>query len=546
MDEYITLTDTPECDLVESYTNEYCYIQEGEFINSVIGKDKQESMIKKILLFLPRLIATTVRFILTKIANTALGSKIKLLQKWCNTQNETPTDDFDDTLDYDYSDDWDEEDRLAAEELTEESYVIESNFNKTLPWDPSFNYSYDNVVNIGSFKKINKLSVDFVNLCNEVPPTVDTLVALSLTITKVMDQVYEDAKKNGAVDLMNQQRLNDTRNRVKSHMMNTSNMNGLDSKQQNELIKNRVKNMSVNRGSFRSTPNQNRTPGMDMKILGGYANPFDPKWGKYFLNANVKPYDVQRECTKIEKIIGAHTIKVSKLYEELNKVIPTINKNNLKVSKSHVMAINPNKKDVTDAMQYINSIRQNMLHSAKSLDIAAKRLEQMNPQRYRNSVMDVSYLIKHYTMMYNDCTKLSTISKIIVNHLVDTINKIIEITGNSENVIQKRADIHVKDDNDSRRDRLSRLRARRDQLYQSLQYTNNRDAQNKIRNEIDRINNTIRKIQRNTWFERRKDSYTQNIRNSNDPYGTNRLRTELESFHDDFDENESVTVEYMI
>lgn len=544
MDEYITLTDTPECDLVESYTNEYCYIQEGEFINSVIGKDKQESMIKKILLFLPRLIATTVRFILTKIANTTLGSKIKLLQKWCNTPDSNTSnssdqdDEFDDYLDY--------LEDLEADDFANESYVIESNFNKTLPWDPSFNYSYDSVVNISSFKKINKLSVDFVNLCNEVPPTVDTLVALSLTITKVMDQVYEDAKKNGAVDLMNQQRLNDTRNRVKSHMMNTSNMNGLDSKQQNELIKNRVKNMSVNRGSLRSTPNQNKIPGMDMKILGGYANPFDPKWEKYFLNANVKPYDVQRECAKIEKIIGAHTIKVSKLYEELNKVIPTINKNNLKVSKSHVMAINPNKKDVTDAMQYINSIRQNMLHSAKSLDIAAKRLEQMNPQRYRNSVMDVSYLIKHYTMMYNDCTKLSTISKIIVNHLVDTINTIIEITGNSENVIQTRADIHVKDDNDSRRDRISRLRARRDQLYQSLEYTNNRDTQNKIRNEIDHINKTIRKIQRNTWFERRKDSYTQNIRNSNDPYGTDRLRTELESFYDDFNENESVTVEYMI
>ncbi len=539
MDEYITLTDTPECDLVESYTNEYCYIQEGEFINSVIGKDKQESMIKKILLFLPRLIATTVRFILTKIANTTLGRKIKILQKWCDTQNETPSGDSNDDTLYDDFDDLDDD-------SINESYVVESKFNKTVPWDPSFHYSYDSVVNIGSFKKINKLSVDFVNLCNEVPPTVDSLVALSLTITKVMDQVYEDAKKNGAIDLMDQQRLNDTRKRIKSHMMNPSDMNGLDSKQQNELIKNRVKNMSVNRGSFRSTPNQNKLPGMDMKILGGYANPFDPKWEKYFLNANVKPYDVQRECTKIEKIIGAHTIKVSKLYEELNKVIPTINKNNLKVSKSHVMAINPNKKDVKDAMQYINSIRQNMLHSAKSLDIAAKRLEQMNPQRYRNSVMDVSYLIKHYTMMYNDCTKLSNISKIIVNHLVDTINTIIEITGISENIIQKRADIHVKDDTDSRRDRFSRLRARRDQLYRSLEYTNNRDAQNKIRNEINRINNTMQKMRRNMLFERRKDSYTQNIRNSNDPYGTDRLRTELESFHDDFDENESVTVEYMI
>ena len=545
MDEYITLTDTPECDLVESYTNEYCYIQEG-ILDDAIGKGKQESMIWKILVFLPRLVFSIGRFILTKLANTKLGSKIKLLQKWCNTQNETPTDDFDDTLEYDYSDDWDEEDRLAAEGHTGESYVIESNFNKALPWDPSFHYSYDSVVNISSFKKINKLSVDFVNLCNEVPPTVDSLVALSLTITKVMDQVYEDAKKNGAIDLMDQQRLIDTRNRIKSHMMNTSNMNGLDSKQQNELIKNRVKNMSVNRGSFRSTPNQNKTPGMDMKILGGYANPFDPKWEKYFLNANVKPYDVQRECTKIEKIIGAHTIKVSKLYEELNKVIPTINKNNLKVSKSHIMAINPNKKDIKDAMQYINSIRQNMLHSAKSLDIAAKRLEQMNPQRYRNSVIDVSYLIKHYTMMYNDCTKLSNISKIIVNHLVDTINTIIEITGISENIIQKRADIHVKDDTDSRRDRLLRLKARRDQLYQSLEYINNSDTQNKIRNEINRINNTIQKIQRNTSFERRKDSYIQNIRNSNDPYGTDRLRTELESFYDDFDENESAVVESMI
>ena len=544
MDEYITLTESPELDLIDSYIDEFNYIQEGEFINSVIGKDKQESMIKKILLFLPRLIVTTVRFILTKIANTTLGRKIKILQKWCDTPDSNTLNSSD--QDYDYSDDWDEEDRLAAEELTEESYIVESKFNKTVPWDADFHYSYDSVVNIGSFKKINKLSADFVNLCNEIPPTVDTLVALSMTITKVMDQVYEDAKKNGAIDLMNQQRLNDTRKRIKSHMMNTSNMNGLDSKQQNELIKNRIKNMSVNRGSFRSTPNQNKTPGTDMKIFGGYANPFDPKWEKYFLNANVKPYDVQRECTKIEKIIGAHTIKVSKLYEELNKVIPTINKNNLKVSKSHVMAINPNKKDIKDAMEYINSIRQNMLHSAKSLDIAAKRLEQMNPQRYRNSVMDVSYLIKHYTMMYNDCTKLSNISKIIVNHLVDTINTIIEITGNSENVIQKRADIHVKDDNDSRFDRLSRLRTRRDQLYQSLEYTNNRDAQNKIRNEIDRINKTIQKIQRHTRFEHRKDSYIQNIRNSKDPYGTDRLRTELESFYDDFDENESVVVESMI
>lgn len=535
MDEYITLTDTPECDLVESYTNEYCYIQEG-ILDDAIGKGKQESIIWKILVFLPRLVFSIGRFILTKLANTKLGRKIKILQKWCDTQDETPSDDSNDDTLYDDLDD----------DSINESYIVESKFNKTVPWDPSFHYSYDSVVNIGSFKKINKLSVDFVNLCNEVPPTVDSLVALSLTITKVMDQVYEDAKKNGAIDLMDQQRLNDTRNRIKSHMMNTSDMNGLDSKQQNELIKNRVKNMSVNRGSFRSTPNQNRTPGMDMKILGGYANPFDPKWEKYFLNANVKPYDVQRECTKIEKIIGAHTIKVSKLYEELNKVIPTINKDNLKVSKSHVMAINPNKKDVKDAMQYINSIRQNMLHSAKSLDIAAKRLEQMNPRRYRNSVMDVSYLIKHYTMMYNDCTKLSNISKIIVNHLVDTINTIIEITGISENIIQKRADIHVKDDNDSRRDRLSRLRARRDQLYQSLEYVSNRDTQNKIRNEINRIDETMQKMRHNMSFERRKDSYIQNIRNSNDPYGTDRLRTELESFYDDFDENESVTVEYMI
>lgn len=538
MGEYITLTESPELDLIDSYIDEFNYIQEGEFINSVIGKDKQESMIKKILLFLPRLIATTVRFILTKIANTTLGRKIKILQKWCDTQSETPSDDSNEVLDDDFDD--------LDDDSINESYIVESKFNKTVPWDPSFRYSYDNVVNISSFKKINKLSIEFVNLCNDVPPTVDALVALSLTLTKVMDQVYEDAKKNGAIDLMDQQRLIDTRNRIKSHMMNTSNMSGLDSKQQNELIKNRVKNMSVNRGSFRSTPNQNKTTGMDMKILGGYANPFDPKWEKYFLNANVKPYDVQRECTKIEKIIGTHTIKVSKLYEELNKVIPTINKNNLKVSKSHVMAINPNKKDIKDAMQYINSIRQNMLHSAKSLDIAAKRLEQMNPQRYRNSVIDVSYLIKHYTMMYNDCTKLSNISKIIVNHLVDTINTIIEITGISENIIQKRADIHVKDDTDSRRDRILKLKARRDQLYQSLEYINNRDTQNKIRNEINRINNTIQKIQRNMSFERRKDSYIQNIRNSNDPYGTDRLRTELESFYDDFGENESAVVECMI
>lgn len=517
MNEYIILTDTPECDLVKSYTNEYCYIQEG-ILDDAIGKGKQESMLWKILAFLPRLVFSIGRFILTKLANTKLGSKIKLLQRWCDTPDSNTSNSSD--QDYDYSDDWDEEDLLAAEESTVESYVIESKFNVANPTDyiPETN----NRVDVSSFKKINALSITFVNLCDEMPGIVDKLVELSLTITDVMDRVYNDALKNGAVDLAEQQHRNDVRNRVKSYISNRENMEGLTDKQKEELIRKRVNDMKVKKpqGSIRTTSNPLQSN--SMKILGGYANPFDPKWEKYFLAADVKPYDVQRECTKIEKIIGEHTIKVSKLYEEFNKVILTVNKDNLKVSKPHTLAINPNKKDVSDALQYINSIRRNMLYSAKRLDVCAKRLEQMNPERYKNKVMDVTYLIKDYKMMYTDCTKLSNISRLIVNQLVDTIDEIIRITGNSESAIYSHAEKRANEDAVLREKRQRKLN---DHLTRISEQLKNDPNNPKLNHDIERLMKLLDLDRAGvSIYKSRRDAYNRRLHNSTDPYGTNRLK----------------------
>jgi hypothetical protein len=499
MNEYITLTNTPELDLVESYTNEFNYIQEGKILDAAVGKDKQESIILKILLFLPRLLYHTAKFILTKLANTELGSKIKFLQRWCETPDNT-----------------------------NESYVIEAKFDTTGPWN--YRYTYDKTVNVGSFKKINELSVTLVNLCDSMPESVDTLVKLSLTITDVMDRAYNDAKQNGVIDLVEQERRNDAKKRIKSYVSNGIDTSGLTDAQKEDLIRKRVNDMKFKQpsGTLRTTSNYTNPLKADsMKIFGGYANPFDPKWEKYFLAANVKPYDVQRECAKIEKIIAEHTIKVSKLYDEFNRVIPTVNKDNLKVSKSHVMALNPNKKDISDALKYINDIRRNMLYSAKRLDICAKRLDQMNPKRYRNQMMDVSYLIKDYRMMYTDCNKLSSISKIVVNHLVDTIDTIIEITGNSENVIQQRAKLHVSDDDELRFNRMKKLRDRSDQIDKSLKYTFHKPTEKKLLDEQDRIRSIMRKHALKN-VNHRESRYADQIRNSGDPYGTNRLRDELD------------------
>jgi hypothetical protein len=359
-----------------------------------------------------------------------------------------------------------------------------------------------------------------------MPGIVDKLVELSLTITDVMDRVYNDALKNGAVDLAEQQHRNDVRNRVKSYISNRENMEGLTDKQKEELIRKRVNDMKVKKpqGSIRTTSNPLQSN--SMKILGGYANPFDPKWEKYFLAADVKPYDVQRECTKIEKIIGEHTIKVSKLYEEFNKVILTVNKDNLKVSKPHTLAINPNKKDVSDALQYINSIRRNMLYSAKRLDVCAKRLEQMNPERYKNKVMDVTYLIKDYRMMYTDCTKLSNISRLIVNKLVDTIDEIIKITGNSESAIYSHASKRADDDEILRDIRQRKLFNHLMDIEERLK----KDPDNpKLNSDRERLMKLMGKNRfQRAKLESRRDAYNRRLHNSTDPYGTNRLKYDID------------------
>ena len=209
---------------------------------------------------------------------------------------------------------------------------------------------------------------------------------------------------------------------------------------------------------------------------------------------------------KQKKIIGEHTIKVSKLYEEFNKVIPTVNKANLKVSKSHTLAINPNKKDVSDALQYINSIRRNMLYSAKRLDVCAKRLEQMNPERYKNRVMDVTYLIKDYRMMYADCTKLSNISRIIVNHLVDTIDEIIKITGNSESAIYSHARHRAIEDAIAREKRQRKLFNYLVEIEEQLK----KDPNNpKLNSDRDRLMKLLGKIRFGLTKETsRQDAYT--------------------------------------
>ena len=217
---------------------------------------------------------------------------------------------------------------------------------------------------------------------------------------------------------------------------------------------------------------------------------------------------------------------MSILYEEFNKVILTVNKDNLKVSKPHTLAINPNKKDVSDALQYINSIRRNMLYSAKRLDVCAKRLEQMNPERYKNKVMDVTYLIKDYRMMYTDCTKLSNISRLIVNKLVDTIDEIIKITGNSESAIYSHAEKRANEDAILRDGRQRKLFNYLMDIEERLK----KDPDNpKLNSDRERLMKLMGKNRFGlTKAESRRDAYNKRLHNSTDPYGTNRLKYDID------------------
>lgn len=87
MEDYIIYNE-----MVDVYQQQIGIIQEGEIMDTAMGKDKDESKIVKILKFIPRLIHAIISLIKQKVLDTATNMKMKYIES--KLKNSTVTESF--------------------------------------------------------------------------------------------------------------------------------------------------------------------------------------------------------------------------------------------------------------------------------------------------------------------------------------------------------------------------------------------------------------------------------------------------------------------
>ena len=87
MEDYIIYNE-----MVDVYQQQIDIIQEGEIMDTAMGKDKDESKIVKILKFIPRLIHAIISLIKQKVFDTATNMKMKYIES--KLKNSTVTESF--------------------------------------------------------------------------------------------------------------------------------------------------------------------------------------------------------------------------------------------------------------------------------------------------------------------------------------------------------------------------------------------------------------------------------------------------------------------